>query len=220
MVDYGFSFIQSLKTNTFSLATGSLGITLLLVNRISIGLEGVSDLQSRADLLAVVACSAVLLNALSETEIEARDREAVGLVGYSLRKPVVFTPKNDGGNEIEWLCNTVVGPTPATSLHIIDSQGKVSCRAGVVGMGDTLEDDNIDITNMPILQKALNGEEVYLPDLQILPGKVEFQYLPINCQSVLILPMSNQRAAVLGTNQAKSIKLDDIAKIRSSLAIL
>lgn len=56
--------------------------------------------------------------------------------------------------------------------------------------------------NMPILQKALRlSEEVYLPDLQILPGKVEFSYLPINCQSVLILPLPDGGAVAMGTNQ-------------------
>ena len=49
---------------------------------------------------------------------------------------------------------------------------------------------NAGRSGMPILEKALRlSEEVYLPDLQILPGKVEFSYLPINCQSVLVLPL-------------------------------
>ena len=72
---------------------------------------------------------------------------------------------------------------------------------------------------MPILNKGFNGEEVYLPDLQILPGKIEFSYLPVNCQSVLIFPLYNNKVAIMGTNQAKIIKLDDLAKIRLSLDV-
>ena len=60
---------------------------------------------------------------------------------------------------------------------------------------------------MPILEKALRlSEEVYLPDLQILPGKVEFSYLPINCQSVLVLPLPGSGAVVMGTNQGKRVR--------------
>jgi hypothetical protein len=46
---------------------------------------------------------------------------------------------------------------------------------------------------------------------QILPGKVEFDYLPINCQSVLILPVNN--------GAVKILKLKDLNRIRSLVAI-
>ena len=189
-----------------------------MLNRLALGLEGVSDVQSRLDIVSVIACSAVLLNALSEFEIEARERDAIGLVGYALRKPVIFR-KGLEFNALKWLCSALIGPLPITSLHIIDSEGNVSCRAGVVGMGDELESKRININNMPILSKGFNGEEVYLPDLQILPGKIEFSYLPVNCQSVLIFPLYNNKVAIMGTNQAKIIKLDDLAKIRLSLDV-
>jgi hypothetical protein len=72
---------------------------------------------------------------------------------------------------------------------------------------------------MTILNKALdNKEEVYLPDLQILPGKIEFTYLPINAQSVLVLPLNfkdnSKNAIIISTNQAKIFKLNDLARIR------
>ena len=75
---------------------------------------------------------------------------------------------------------------------------------------------------MSILLKVLQGqgaEEVYLPDLQILPGKVEFTYLPINAQSVLILPLGPGSAVVIATNQAKVLKVKDLGRIRSLTAI-
>lgn len=210
--------LDTLQSPNFSIIAGSTGLTILLINRLALGLEGVSDVQSRLDIVSVIACSAVLLNALSEFEIEARERDAVGLVGYALRKPVVFR-KGSEGNALKWLCNALIGPLPITSLHIIDAKGSVFCRAGVVGMGDELESKTLNINNMPILNKGFNGEEVYLPDLQILPGKIEFSYLPVNCQSVLIFPLDNDKVAIMGTNQAKIIKLDDLAKIRLSLDV-
>ena len=89
-----------------------------------------------------------------------------------------------------------------------------------------------------ILDKAISDqEEVYLPDLQvsylssyhinllfllqlfkILPGKVEFTYLPLNCQSILILPILNG-VVIIGANQAKVFKLNDVSKIKSILEI-
>ena len=62
------------KRQGFSIGVGATGILILLVNRLSVDLDKVTDVQSRADIISVVACSALLLNVLSETEIEARDR--------------------------------------------------------------------------------------------------------------------------------------------------
>ena len=56
--------------------------------------------------------------------------------------------------------------------------------------------------------------------LKILPGKVEFYYLPINAQSLLILPIPQGGAVVISTNQAKILKLKDLNRIRSVVAIL
>ena len=55
--------------------------------------------------------------------------------------------------------------------------------------------------------------------MQILPGKIEFFYLPINCQSVVIVPLPNGQAAVMGTNQAKVLTLKDLNRIRSTVNI-
>lgn len=58
--------------------------------------------------------------------------------------------------------------------------------------------------------------------LQILPGKIEFTYFPVNCQSVLILPLSRSRnlAVAMGTNEAKVLKLEDLVKLRALAAAL
>lgn len=214
------TWLDTIKNPVTSLTAGGVGVMIILFNRLGIDLDKVTDVQSRADILAVVACSAVLLNALSETEVEARERDAVALVGYSLRKPLVASTRTERASSLEWLSRTLLNTTPATSVHLIDADGCVACRAGVVGQGDDLDREAIDMGSRPILGKCLSQrEEVYLPDLQILPGKVEFSYLPINCQSVMILPWDATGAAIIATNKAKSLKLVDIAKIRASLAV-
>lgn len=47
---------------------------------------------------------------------------------------------------------------------------------------------------------------------QTLPGKVEFDYLPENCQAVLMLPVLEASAVVvIGTNRARAFTPKDIA---------
>jgi hypothetical protein len=210
-----FSIISN---TTFSLWAGVIGIFIILFNRLSIDIEKVSDIQSRADLISLIACSALLLNVLSEQDISARDRDAVPLVGFSLKEPLLSSSNTENNNKlITWLIQSAISTTPAKSVHVIIN-GKVVGRGGVIGNGDN-KSDTINTSNMSILNKALdNKEEVYLPDLQILPGKVEFTYLPINAQSVLVLPLSfkdnSQNAIIISTNQAKVFRLNDLARIR------
>jgi len=105
----------------------------------------------------------------------------------------------------------------ATSVHII-TNNTIIARIGVVGKGDDRNKGQINPGK--ILANSINNmEETYLPDLQILPGKIEFTYLPINCQSVLIVPFSQSGAVVVATNKAKSLKLIDLKKIRTTVSI-
>ena len=49
------------------------------------------------------------------------------------------------------------------------------------------------------------------PSSQKLPGKVEFDYLPENCQAVLMLPVREASAVVVvGTNRARAFTPKDI----------
>lgn len=47
---------------------------------------------------------------------------------------------------------------------------------------------------------------------QTLPGKIEFDYLPENCQAVLMLPVhESSTVVVIGTNRARAFTPKDIA---------
>lgn len=208
--------MQSNNNNkgTIGLLVGSIGVTTLLLNRILTGLEAVTDGQSRADLIGVVATSGVLLDWLSNQEIERRERDPVALAGYALKTTeisqipveVVTRPV------IAWFIDSVMAINFITSVHVILDDAFVA-RAGVVGYDD--RNMTHDFAKMPILSGVITSrKQVYLPDLQILPGKVEFTYLPLNCQSVLIVPMKDLSGViVVGTNKAKCFDLKDIQKI-------
>jgi Cofactor assembly of complex C subunit B, CCB2/CCB4 len=197
---------------------GAVGIFVLLVNRL-INMDIVTDVQSRADIISMIACSGLLLNALSEQDITARERDPVPLVGFSLRTPVVAPDVSATTSKaISWLSSAIIKNSPATSVHLINSTGIIS-QSGVVSTDPALGQLPLK-PSRPILSSAISdSEEVYLPDLQILPGKIEFNYLPLNCQSVLILPVGSGLAVVVGTNQAKALKSDDLSKIRILVGI-
>ena len=218
--------LRTLKSPELSIGAGVAGIFILMGNRLSVDIERITDVQSRADIISVIACSALLLNVLSEQDIVARDREPVPLVGFALNSPAVseLLLTAEQQRATKWYIQAILQSTPATSAHIIRN-GMVVGRGGVIDKGDdpqsTALSKEVDFGDrMPILQKVLQGgEEVYLPDLQILPGKVEFSYLPINAQSVLILPLSTGGAVVIATNQAKVFKVVDLGKLRALTSI-
>lgn len=211
----------NIKSSGLSIGAGVAGIFILLANRLTQDMEKVTDVHSRADIISVVACSALLLNVLSEQDIVARDREPVALMGFALKVPLLdeqSLPSIAQREGTRWFIQSVLDATPATSVHVLIA-GSVVGRGGVLGQGDS-RGPGLDLPSMSILRKALTqGEEVYLPDLQILPGKVEFTYLPINAQSVLILPLEAGSAVVVATNQAKALKVGDLGRIRALTAI-
>ena len=218
------SLAESIKSSSLSIGAGCMGIFILLANRLSVDMERITDVQSRADIISVIACSALLLNVLSEQDIVARDRDPVPLVGFALRTPLIDTEVLTAAEQeiTRWYITSILDATPATSVHVIH-QGLVVGRGGVVGQGDSRTLRLSEAWDrMPIVQRTLSGgEEVYLPDLQILPGKVEFSaYLPVNAQSVVVLPLAAQSAVVVATNQAKALKLSDLAKIRALSKLL
>ena len=165
------SLTDLINSPGISIGAGVAGIFILLANRLAFG-DIISDVQSRADIISVIACSALLLNVLSEQDITARTRDAVPLVGYAMKSPLIAEISGEQNkvksDALSWCINTILKATPATSVHIILNNNFLA-RGGVVGMGDdrvSLEINNF--SKMAILQKTVNnGEEVYLPDLQV-----------------------------------------------------
>jgi hypothetical protein len=55
------------------------------------------------------------------------------------------------------------------------------------------------------LQRVLKtGKAVYLVDLKIYPGRVEFDYLPPNTQGVICQPMGQEGVLILAANAPRS----------------
>jgi len=212
--DISLKMQTSKKGQINGLLVGSAGLITLLMNRLLTGLEAVADGQSRADLIGVVATSGVLLEWLSNQEIERRERDPVPLAGYALKTTEISSNVREAVYPIiKWLTDSILAINFITSVHVILDDTFIA-RSGVVGYDD--RNTIYDFTKLPILSSVISSrKQVYLPDLQILPGKVEFSYLPLNCQSVLILPMKDLKngVVVIGTNKAKSFDFKDIQKV-------
>ena len=84
-----FTILSFLNSQSFTYLAGGLGLTAILLNRLAILDLTVSDFQSRLDLIATMAASALLLNALTQQEIETKERDSISLVGYSCTSTLV-----------------------------------------------------------------------------------------------------------------------------------
>ena len=233
------SVLTLLSSDGASIALGLLGITICLFNRLSHiddydAMTAVADgadalgRQSRADLLAVFASGAILLNGISKLDVTSALAESVVLEGVELDGTAIFgdalKETSNGSNdsvqtEIEWALESVLDATPAKTAVIMayDTAGaswKPVAASGIVPADESLQRALPRGRTTPILDRFQGGsmtKESYLPTLQALPGRVEFTYLPPNTQEALVLPMSSSSVLVLGSDTAKSCTPRDVA---------
>ncbi|MEM8780854.1 MAG: cofactor assembly of complex C subunit B, partial [Cyanobacteria bacterium P01_G01_bin.49] len=90
-----------------------------------------------------------------------------------------------------------------TKSLIVYYQNKVLLRRGILGK-------NPQVTPGKILQRVLETQRpVYLVNLTIYPGKIEFDYLPENTQGVICQPLGKDGAIILGANVPRSYTKQD-----------
>jgi hypothetical protein len=79
----------------------------------------------------------------------------------------------------------------------------VLLRRGVLGK-------NPQVQPGPILQRVLDKQKpVYLVNLALYPGRIEFDYLPENTQGVICQPLGNRGVLILGANAPRSYTQQD-----------
>jgi hypothetical protein len=228
-------FLDVASQRDVSIGAGVAGLLIILFNRLFLtdfdyqqveqmanNIGTVSDIQSRADLLGMMASCALLLNALSEQDIATKAREKIPLMGYTLTTPYI-NPIIPHSTQLSWLMTSLLSVSSSlSSVHVIDYESTLLAAYGVCHLSFQQQIPlTISTSTSPILRQAYDeNREIYLPDLQILPGKIEFSYLPINAQSVLIVPLSNKQGSVIvATNQAKSLTFLEVKKIRAIIDI-
>lgn len=190
---------QNVLLRRLPIATGILGSLLLMVNRLLT--PALTDSQARSDVMGIILCAVLVLTGLLWQRVQPRSPEAVileGEEGFELDE----TLPDPLQTELAWASHLLLTNTVTRSL-VAYYDGKVLMRRGVLG-------PTADIQPGAILQRVLEkGKAVYLVDLKLYPGRVEFAYLPPNTQGVICQPMGDRGALILGANAPRSYTQQD-----------
>lgn len=187
------------------LFSGSLGGVLLLINRLLT--DQLTDFQARSDVLGVILCAVLLLVGILWQQVQPVAPEVVDLVGEEGFELAPDLP-TEIQTELAWASHILLTNTVTKSL-LVYYQEKVILRRGILG-------ENQEVKPGQIVQRVLgNQKPVYLVNLKLYPGKIEFDYLPENTQGVICQPIGNQGVLILGANVPRSYTKQDEAWIQA-----
>ncbi|NEP61108.1 MAG: cofactor assembly of complex C subunit B [Symploca sp. SIO2G7] len=178
---------------------GGLGSVLLVLNRLLT--PQLTESQARSDVLGVILSAVLILTGLLWQRVQPRSPEAVDLVGEEGFELAPTLP-TEIKTELAWASHLLLTNTVTRSL-VVFYQGKVLLRRGILG-------NNREVKPGVILKRVLEKQKaVYLVDLKIYPGRIEFDYLPENTQGLICQPLGNQGALILGSNAPRSYTKQD-----------
>lgn len=178
---------------------GGLGGTLLLINRLLT--PQLMESQARSDALGVILSAILILTGLLWQQVQPLTPDAVDLIGsqgFELAPELPEAVKT----ELAWASHLLLTNTVTRSL-VVFYQGRVLLRRGVLGV-------NPEVKPGAILERVIEQQKpVYLVDLKLYPGRIEFDYLPENTQGLICQPLGNQGALILGANAPRSYTKQD-----------
>ena len=191
---------------------GGLGAVLLLINRIQS--PQLTESQARADVLGVILSAVLILTGLLWQQVQPRTPDTVELIG---EQGFILAPDLSDAvkTELAWASHLLLTNT-VTRCVVVYYQGQILLRRGILG-------EKSDVTPGAILKRVLEKHKpVYLVDLKVYPGRVEFDYLPSNTQGVICQPIGEQGVLILGAHAPRSYTKQDenwIAGIADKLAV-
>jgi len=178
---------------------GGLAGILLLTNRMLT--PQLTESQARSDAVGVILSAVLILTGLLWQQVQPRSPDAVDLIGEQGFELLPGLP-DEVKTELAWASHLLLTNTVTRSLVVV-YQGKVLLRRGVLGV-------NPEVKPGAILKRVLEKQKpVYLVDLKIYPGRIEFDYLPENTQGVICQPIGNQGVFILGANAPRSYTKQD-----------
>ncbi len=194
------------------LIAGGLAGVLLLINRILT--PQLTEAQARSDVLGVILSALLILVGLLWQQVQPRSPDAVELIGqegFELSPVLPDIIKT----ELAWASHLLLTNTVTRSI-VVFYQGNVLLRRGILG-------NNPQVKPGAILQRVLDKQKpVYLVDLKVYPGRIEFDYLPENTQGVICQPIGSKGVLILGANTPRSYTKQDenwIAGIADKLEV-
>lgn len=193
------------------IVVGAIGGTLLFLNRVTT--PALSASQSRADALGVILSALLILTGLLWQRIQPKLPESVvlqGQEGFELNEDLPEQIQT----ELAWASHLLLTNT-ATRSVLVYYREKVLLRRGVLGAGELRSPGTI-------VQRTMDKQKpIYLVNLALYPGRVEFDYLPENTQGVICQPLGHSGVLILGANAPRSYTQQDeawIAGIADKLA--
>jgi len=181
------------------IVVGGLGSVLLLINRLLT--PHLSDSQARADVLGVILSALLILTGLLWQQVQPRSPDTVDLIGEEGFQLALLLP-DAVRTELAWASHLLLTNTVTRSL-VVFYDGTVLLRRGILGA-------NPEVKPGPILKRVLEKQKpVYLVDLKVYPGRIEFDYLPENTQGVICQPIGKQGVLILGANAPRSYTKQD-----------
>ncbi|OLT62497.1 cofactor assembly of complex C subunit B [Moorena bouillonii] len=180
-------------------AVGGLAGGLLLINRLLT--SQLTNSQARSDAVGVIVCAVLILTGLLWQQVQPKPPDAVKLIGEEGFDLATELP-DQVKTELAWASHLLLTNTVTRSLVVV-YQGKVLLRRGILGKNPQVEPG-------AILKRVLETQKaVYLVNLKLYPGRLEFDYLPNNTQGVICQPIGNQGALILAANAPRSYTKQD-----------
>ena len=150
------------------LFAGGLGGLLLMINRLLT--VQLTDSQARSDALGIIEGAVLILVGLLWQQIQASTPNTVtleGETGLEFADELSETVKT----ELAWASQLLLTNTVTRSLVVYYDEQTI-LRRGVLGQ-------NSQVKPRAIIQRVISkNKPVYLVNLNLYPGKVEFDYLP------------------------------------------
>lgn len=183
------------------IVVGAMAGTLLMLNRLLT--PTLTDSQARSDALGIILSALLILTGLLWQQVQARSPDAVQLVGEEGFELAPDLPEA-AQTELAWMSHLLLTNTATRSI-VVWYGGRVLLRRGILGK-------TAEVKSGAILRRVIDKQKpVYLVNLALYPGRIEFDYLPENTQGVICQPIGSEGALILGANAPRSYTQQDEA---------
>ncbi|WP_338431003.1 cofactor assembly of complex C subunit B [Synechococcus elongatus] len=181
------------------LIAGAIGGTLLMVNRALT--PELLPTQSRSDALGILLSALLILSGLLWQRVQPVPPEIVvldGEEGFDLDDQL----PEEIRQELAWASKLLLTNTITGSL-LLWYDGQVLLRRGILA-------PPVPVQPGPIVERAIKtGKAVYLVDLKLYPGRIEFNYLPANSQGLICQPIGDRGVLLLAARAPRSYTQQD-----------
>lgn len=194
------------------LGVGAIAGTFLMVNRLLT--PDPTPAHARSDVVGVILCAVMILVGLLWQRVQPRPPEAVKLIG---EEGLTIAPELPEilQTELAWASHLLLTNTVTRTIVVYLDQQTVF-RRGILP-------PQKEVVPGAIVQRVLQTHKpVYLVDLKVYPGRIEFNYLPENTQGVICQPIGDRGLMVLAAQAPRSYTRQDeawIAGLADKLAV-